>query len=210
MVRTLGFVAAIAVSALLESAARADIYKVVNPDGTVTYTDNLAALPAERQEYYAKKRAEAEQKRQELENAIGKEELQRREAEQKRAETLRQVKAEEERKKRAAEFDAIIEDYKRRAKARDDAKAKWQGLMRMAKERLKNALLQYNKAKETWEALATKADYTLLPGQAEQRDLAKQRMVVLEKDVDVAITEVQENLPERARKEGIPPGWLRD
>jgi colicin import membrane protein len=196
--------------ALVGGVARADVYKSVAADGTVTYTDNLSSLTPERRAYYAKKKEEQEEKRRELEAAIGKEEMARRDAEAKKAELAQQKLADTERARRAVELDVMIRDIEERRRARDAAKAKWGGLMKQARQRLTTALAQFKEVQEKYNNLAMKVSYTLLPGESDEKQKAKEDMERLEKEVDAAILDVDETLPEKARKEGVPPGWLRE
>ena len=64
-------------------------------------------------------------------------------------------------------------------------------------------------AQEKYNGLATRANFTLLPGQAEEMEQAQKDTERLEGELDQVIQEIQFNIPEEARKAGIPPGWLR-
>lgn len=202
----LGLVLAVSVT----QGARADVFKYVKGDGTIVYTDNLSDLPEDRRAMYNRKIAERERAQEELERAVGKEEVERREAEAKRQEIERQVKDEQERKQRIAAFDAQIRNYRAREQAREKGKLQWQTRMKAAKQKLEQQLAEFNQKQEEFASLATRADFTLLPGQVGQRDDLQKKLKVLEQSIDALIVEIDETIPEQARKAGIPPGWLRD
>jgi chromosome segregation ATPase len=191
-------------------AAWGEIFKYKKADGTVVYTDSLAELPRERREHYNQKIAERELARRELEAAIGKEELARREAEAKRAEAERQAQDEKLRAERLAAFDAQIAAYKKRDQARQEQKKTWQQRLRTATTKLGQLLQEFRQKQERWSELATRASFTLLPGQNEERARLEKELASLEAQIDALIVEIDETIPEEARKAGIPPGWLRE
>ena len=208
--RGAGIVAAVlGALALVASPAEAQVYKYETAEGTVVYTDKLSDLPNERRAHYNRLEEERARQRQELERAIGKEELERREAEAKRQELQRQQLDAEERARRMAAIDQVLEGIRERNKKREASKSAWQTRHKKAKEEVDRLLASFREAQKKWQNLATKADFALLPGQAKERDQARADMKKYEIELDKAIHELEVVLPEDARKAGIPPGWLR-
>jgi DNA repair exonuclease SbcCD ATPase subunit len=90
-------------------------------------------------------------------------------------------------------------------------KAAWQQRMRNAKQRLANAETQYqvltqrrNELLQSWGGPVS--------GRIDTRaeaDRVEQEMRDVQKEVDAARQEL-EDIPDQARKAGIPPGWLRE
>jgi uncharacterized protein DUF4124 len=202
-------IAIIAGSLSLGSPAGAEIYKYKNKNGTVIYTDNLAQLPPEMREFYNKQREEREEKRRQLEKAVGREELERREAEAKKAELQRAQLEEAERQRRIAAIDAQLKLYQAKDKERESQKTMWQRRMKTAKDRLEKELADYKKVSEEYENIAIKPSFTLLPGEAEAMEKAKEQMMQLEAAIDKDVLEIEVTIPEEARKAGVPPGWIR-
>jgi len=195
--------------ALLPLSARADIYKYKNKSGAIIYTDNLGQLPPEAREFYNKQREEREEKRRQLEKAIGRDELERRETEAKRAEIEREKLEEAERARRLQAIDAQLKVWQAKDRERESSKSKWQMRMKNARDKLEKMLADFKKASEEYNSIAIKASFTLLPGEAEAMENAKKQMDALEGEIDKAILEVEVTIPEEARKAGIPPGWIR-
>jgi len=190
-------------------AAEAQVYKYVKSDGTIVYTDRLGDLPADRQRHYNQLERERQATRERLERELGKEELERREAEQK-AEALRRQQANAAQNARElAEIQARIDLYKRRAEEREAQKAVWQTRLRLAKEKLADLLRKFREAQERYNGIALKPMHTLLPGEAEERENARKAVEALEPQIDRTIQEIEIDIPESARKAGVPPGWLR-
>jgi hypothetical protein len=194
---------------VLPAVGRAEVYKYKKPNGSVVYTDNLAQLPPDRREFYNKQREEREEKRRQLEKAIGKEELERREAEAKRAEIERAKLDEADRQRRLQAIDQQLKVYQQKDKDKEASKTAWQQRMQQAKQTLDQALADMKQATEEYESIGVKASYTLLPGESEKMEQAKKRMDELERRIDALVLEVEVTIPEEARKAGIPPGWLR-
>ena len=193
----------------LEGAANAGVYKYVKPDGTVVYTDSLAKLPPERRRHYNKKIAARKEARQQLEREIGKEELSRREAERQKEALARKNLDAAERAKQMAKIQAQIEAYRKRSRGRDHAKKAWKARMQQARAKLDRLLARFEQVQTEYLSIAIRPMHTLLPGQAKKRDDAKKELARLEVEIDAAIVEVEETIPEQARREGVPPGWLR-
>lgn len=204
-------VAALVVAGLAPDAHAQDgeIYKYVKPDGTVVFTQSLAEVPpAKRKEYQKAQQARAEE-RERLERTIGKDELLRREAEAERQRVEREAQNAADREARLRAIEDRLADGARRREAEDKLKQTWQQRMKGAKQRRAQLWAEYQKAKAEWEALAMRAPGTLFPGEAEARDAAADRMKKLEPQIEEANAEVEEKIPDEARKAGIPPGWLR-
>lgn len=209
MRRPLLALAALTFALGLAESASAQVYKYTKPDGTVVYTDKLSDLPADRRAHYNKLEKEAQERRKAQVNMLGEAEVKRREVEAERKRVEQAQLEEQERARRLAEIDATLEQIrKRQAKTAGNKKA-WQDRMKKAKAELKAALKEFRETQEAYNGLATKADYTLLPGQGKQKEELRKKVAALEKRVDAAIREVYVVIPEEARKAGVPPGWLR-
>ncbi|MCB9646400.1 MAG: DUF4124 domain-containing protein [Deltaproteobacteria bacterium] len=189
--------------------AQAQVYKYTKGDGTVIYTDKLSDLPPQRRAHYAKLEEEAAERRRAQENMLGKDEVARREAEAEKKRLADAKLAAEERAKRMAEIDALLQDIDRRQAERDKKRGYWQERLKKANETLAEKLNEFRKTQEAYNAIAIKPAFTLFPGEAEQMEKLKAALVKLEAEVDAAIQERWVNLPEDARKAGVPPGWLR-
>lgn len=194
---------------LPETSARAELYKWTKPGGLVVYTDNLSQLPPDVRAYYAKIQEARDAKRKELERTLGKEELERRDAEAKREELAKQALAEDERARRMAGLDAALAQIAKRRADREAAKKAWQERIQRAQRDLDKKLSEFREMSEAWSRLAIQPSHTLLPGQSDERDQLKARLEKLEKEVDALVVEIEETIPDEARKAGVPPGWLR-
>lgn len=190
-------------------SARAELFKYKKANGTVVYTDNLSQLPAERREFYNKQREEREAKKRELESQIGKEEVARREAEAKRVEIGKQEIAETERQSRMVAINAALDEIQKKRAQREASRDVWRQKMVAAREALAKKLAEFQAASDKYNSVAIKPDFSRLPGEGEDMQKAKDDMERLEKEVDALNTQVEETIPDQARKEGVPPGWLR-
>lgn len=202
-------VLAIALGLSVPFSARAELYKYKKSDGTVVYTDNIGQLPAERREYYNKQREEREEKRRQLEQQIGKEELARREAEAQRAELERAQLAAEERERRMTEISTVLAEIQKKRAAREAGREVWKKKINDARDALAKKVTDFQALSERVSAIAIQPDYARFPGQAEDLEKMKEELAKLERDIDALVILVEETIPEQARKEGIPPGWLR-
>jgi len=191
------------------TTAAAQIFKYRQADGTVAYTDQLSDLPAERRAYYNRLLAERAKRDEEAAKAARQTDAEIRAAEAERARLARQRMAEQEQRRRLAEMDRTIDALKERNRQRDAAKAKWKKRVEQTRAALSKKLAAYRTTKQEWASLAIRADYTLFPGQVEKKQELQARMRELEAEVDQLVEELQVNIPEQARKEGVPPGWLR-
>lgn len=207
--RSVFFAALVGLLLSLGGTAYAQVYKYKRPDGTIVYTDNLSQLPPERRAYYNQLEEEAQKKRRELEQSIGKEELERREAEGRRQQLERAQLEEAERQQRLAAIEEVLALIRQRSKVREENKAVWKERMAAAVKKRDETYQAFLAAQEKYNGLATRAGFTLLPGQAEEMEQAKKDMERLEGELDALIQEVQFTIPEEARKAGVPPGWLR-
>jgi hypothetical protein len=93
-----------------------------------------------------------------------------------------------------------------------DLKEEWQLRMKRAKERLADAERRYFALEEkrnnllgSWGGPASGH----LAGR-EEADRIDQEMKQVKKEIDAARNEVENVIPEDARKAGVPPGWLRE
>jgi len=204
------FVALAIMSAWASPALAQDVFRWVKADGSVTYTDNLSALPDKLRAEYNAKIAAREAARAELERTVGKDELARREAEAE----LKKIQAagieESDRAERMGKIEARIKQIDEANKQKAGEKAKWQARMRAARANLQKLFKDFQAAEARYNELGTRASFTLLPGQAEELEKAKEAMDKLGPQIDQAVLEIEQKIPDEARRAGIPPGWLRD
>ncbi len=93
-----------------------------------------------------------------------------------------------------------------------DLKEEWQQRMKRAKERLADAERRYHALEEkrnnllgSWGGPASGH----LEGR-EEADRVDQELKQVQKEIDADRNEVENVIPEAARKAGVPPGWLRE
>ncbi len=93
-----------------------------------------------------------------------------------------------------------------------DLKEEWQQRMKRAKARLADAERRYHALEEkrnnllgSWGGPASGH----LAGR-EEADRIDQEMKQVQKEIDAGRNEVENVIPEAARKAGVPPGWLRE
>ncbi len=112
----------------------------------------------------------------------------------------------------SSEEEQIEENRKAREEREADLKDEWQHRMQRAKQRLADAEQRYHALEEkrnnllgSWGGPAS--------GHLEAREEADridQEMKQVQAEIDAARNEVQNEIPEAARKAGVPPGWLRE
>lgn len=93
-----------------------------------------------------------------------------------------------------------------------EIKAEWQDRIRAARQRLANAQRRYQELERKRNEEVAKSGASPI-GQLEGRVKAQQmeaEMQQAQKDIDDARNEVENDIPEEARKAGVPPGWLRE
>lgn len=95
----------------------------------------------------------------------------------------------------------------------EDKKAEWQDRIKDARKRLADAEQRYRaldqkriEALEKWGGSAASGH---LEGQEEAARI-EQEMKQVQKEIDDARNQVQNVIPDEARKAGVPPGWLRE
>ncbi|MEM1025899.1 MAG: DUF4124 domain-containing protein [Myxococcota bacterium] len=191
----------------VSSPASAEIFKYVKPNGTVVYTDSLAQLPKERRIHYNKLLAEREKAEREVRKEVAAEQEARRKAEAER----RRLRAEADARNaaRLREIDATIARLRAKNKVREEKKAEWRARIEATEKKLEARLVSFAKLQEEYTGLATKADFTLFPGGRQRKLELKAQLEALEKEIDGLINELQVEIPEAARKAGVPPGWVR-
>ncbi len=199
----------LAVFLAVPGLARADIYKYVKEDGTVVYTDSLSDLPRERREHYNRMREKEAEKEEELKAKIGAEEYARKKAEEEKERLLQEKADQQERQRRIAQINSQLNAYRAAEQKREREKLMWKTKMQTSKDKLQKLLKEFNEASEKANSLGMRASHTLLPGQAQEQQNARKKMKQLEPQIDKQIHEVQVQIPEDARKAGVPPGWLR-
>ncbi len=199
------------VSLVASSAAeaRAEVYKFKKGDGSVVYTDRIDQLPADRRRFYERQEAERAARRRELEAKLGKEELARREAEEQKKALEREQLAAAERARRMQALDAVLAEARARDAEREKQKAAWQARAKKAREDVQRLLGTFRETQAKYDELAVRADFTLLPGQGQEKAELAATLARLEQELDAAIDELENRLPEEARVAGIPPGWIR-
>jgi DNA repair exonuclease SbcCD ATPase subunit len=192
-----------------EGLSRAEIYKYKKNDGTTVYTDNIGELPRDRREYYDKIKEEKERAHKELEQRLGKEEVARREAEAKKKELEHAQMDERERQQRMAAIDAAIKEVQAKQGAREAQREQWRKRMQDARQKLDQLLAQFKQKQEEANGIAIKPSFSWLPGEADRLDTLRKELARMEQEIDQLIDEVDNRIPEEARKAGIPPGFLR-
>ena len=191
-------------------AARAQVYKYKDADGTLVFTDRLSDLPPERRAYYNRKEAEAEKRRRAEERALSEQERRAVELEAERARVLAEETEAAQRRRRLAELDEALRAYRRQKAERAQRKAYWQEKRTQAETALNEALLAYRSAKKEWSGLATQAGFALFPGQQRRLQELQEALPKLAAAVETRNHYLSVTLPEEARRAGIPPGWLRE
>jgi len=96
--------------------------------------------------------------------------------------------------------------------AEQNLKANWQQRMKQARQRLVDAQRRYQELEQKRNEEVAKSGASPI-GQLEGRIKSQQlepEMQQAQKDIDDAKNEVENVIPEEARKAGVPPGWLRE
>lgn len=189
--------------------AYAEIYKYTKRDGSIVYTEDLGELPRDRQAYYRSQEAQREERRRALEARVGSDVLKEREAEQKRKAVLAAELEEAERQRRLAALDELLKGIRARRLAQKSDEASWRSRIETARTQMAEKLKAFGKTQEEYNRIAVQASYTLLPGQADKKKKLKETLDTLEKEIDALVIEIEETIPDEARKAGVPPGWIR-
>ncbi len=93
-----------------------------------------------------------------------------------------------------------------------DLKEEWQGRMKAARQTLADAERRYRELEEKRASVLEKGGSPAL-GHLEGREEAEiiaQEMKEVQKEIDAARNQIENVIPDAARKAGIPPGWLRE
>ncbi len=99
-----------------------------------------------------------------------------------------------------------------REEREENLKAEWQLRMKTAKRRLADAEYRYRALEEKKNSLGGSWGGPA-SGHLESREEAEridQEMHEVQKEIDDARNEIENVIPEEARKAGVPPGWLRE
>lgn len=190
-------------------AVAQDVFRYVRPDGSVTFTDSLAALPEKVRGEYNAKLAAREAQRAELERSLGKDELERRDAEAQRARVQQEIADQAERQARLEAIDARLKAYAEADRQRQSQKKHWQDRVRSAKARLQKLYQDFKAAEASYAEISMRVSQTLLPA-GDELAQAKATMDLLVPQIDAAIADIELKIPDEARRANIPPGWLRD
>ncbi|MGF1511981.1 MAG: DUF4124 domain-containing protein [Myxococcota bacterium] len=204
MMRSLGILVGLAVAG---TNAQAQIYKYVKDDGTVVYTDSLAKLPKERRIYYNKLAEERAQKASAVQAEVDQDTAARKAAEAERARLQAEAKARNQ--ARLQELDAEIARLRSKNQIREKERDRWTSLYRQTKQRLQERLKAFEDTQQAYQALAVQAEFALFPGQKEKKFELYRQMKALETEIDDLNRRLTVEIPEQARKAGIPPGWVR-
>ena len=195
--------------ALVAEASGSQIYKYRKKDGTVVYTDKLSDLPRSARAKYAKREAEEQKARARLEASLGKAEVARRESEAKRkAELARQIEQADAMRRRQ-ELQALLARLNERDAKEAEREQRWRKRLADAKAEVERLYKEFQQTREAYDNLAVRIDYTLFPGQNKEKFKLRDRLEKLEKELDAALTELNDTIPTEARRAGVPPGWLR-
>lgn len=91
-------------------------------------------------------------------------------------------------------------------------KTQWQQRLRGAKQRLAGAEQRYRELEQKRTALLGQWGTPAYapPGARIEAERLSAEMQDVQKEIDKARNEVEVVIPEEARKEGVPPGWLRE
>ena len=196
----------------LAAAARtadAQIYRYEKDDGTTVFTDQLSDLPPERRAFYNRKAEAARERLEAIEASMTPAERRRAELQAERERVATERQDAEARAEHLAELDAALRRLERQARLEALNRRYWQERVAKARAELKTALARYREARKAWEALAIQPRFTLFPGQAERRIELEEQLPKLAAAVEAANEALTETLPAKARKAGVPPGWLR-
>lgn len=190
------------------TSAEAEIYTYKDKNGTLVFTDRLAELPVARRRYYNRKADERKRLEAQREKALGKTtyERERAEAAQRAADERSAAQS-----AAAARNDALaraVASGQRRQATRDAEKKRWQKRARGLRIRAHSLYQDYKKTKTAYDALAIRAEFSLYPAQRQEKARLHKRLEGLIKDLKTTLKEA-EQLPEQARKAGVPPGWIR-
>ncbi len=204
------FGAALAASFVAVSApTHAEIYKYRKKDGTVVYTDKLSDLPRSVRAKYAARERKKRQEQERLEASVGKAEARRRAADKERKAALErqmaQAAADQRRKALLEMIKRIDEKRGKEAKTRE----KWQQRVIKAQSEVDRLYAEFRNTREAYDKLAVRADFTLFPGQNQEKAKLRKKLDKLEKELDAALDELNVKIPNEARKAGVPPGWIR-
>ena len=183
--------------------AAAEIYKYIDKNGNVVYTDNLSALSSKRRRYYQKRKAEREQKLKALEKRLGKEEFDRRQTEKQKLELQRKNLNKSELKSRLAALNAQLKEYDTRKNARKAKIKKWQDLIDKARAQVESKVTAHKEATATFTRAAFQYSSTALLGHLQTRNKAAETMKRLETEIDEVLNEINVVIPKRAQAAGV-------
>ncbi|MEM7678709.1 MAG: hypothetical protein AAF449_22235, partial [Myxococcota bacterium] len=171
--------------------------------------DKLSDLPPKTRARYAKRAAKKAQKRAELEAAVGKREADRREAEAERQKNIQRQIAEAQRAQQRQDLQRVLNQIKKDDKAEASRKAKWKKRVADARAEVDRLFAEFKKTRKAYDNIAVRANFALFPGQAKEKEKLRKRLDELEKELDAALDEQNNKIPNEARKAGVPPGWIR-
>ena len=209
VISVLSAAAVAATMLLVADAAHAQVYKYRKKDGTVLYTDTLADLPPKIRAKYAKREAEKARRRARLEASLGKAEVARREAEAKRKADLQRQMDQVDQMRRRQELQVLLKRIRDEEAQEADKKKQWQQRVAKARADVQALFTEFKKTREAFDTIAVRADFTLFPGQAGEKEKLRKKLDKLEKELDSALEELNVRIPNEARRAGIPPGWVR-
>lgn len=189
--------------------AEAQVYKYTKEDGSVVYTDKLSDLPAKRRARYNEKEAKAKAKAERALKRMTEQERRAHELENQRQQLMDREMADAERQKQLAALNQALESIKRTRLRLEQQRAFWREKLETGQQNLAKALDNYRRAQKEYQSLAIKASFALFPGQQARRIELERALPKLEAEVDRANAYLTETLPKKARKAGVPPGWLR-
>jgi hypothetical protein len=188
---------------VVPSSAQAEIYKYIDKNGNVVYTDSLSALPAKRRAKYVKRQRDRKQKREALEKRVGKDELERREMETKMRALDKKTLGQREYSARKSALSGRLRDYDRRRKERKDKIQGWQGQMDALKSRLRSKVAEFDKTKKEFQQAAFQYSSTAMLIHAQNREKASKKLKILEKEIDALMQKIKVDLPAKARAAGV-------
>lgn len=180
---------------LLQSPGRADVYKYVDKKGTVHYTDNPDKLPEPQRSKVLR----------ELEEKIKKEQERRRRLKEQGLE----VPDERLPPPPPPRLDNRPHPATNRLDKRKAARKTWEERGKKARERVANLEEKCAELKTERDHNATDRLTFSRPGAGQRYKKSQAAYQNCQKELERARNHLDVELPEQARKAGVPPGWIR-
>jgi len=183
--------------------AEAEIYKYVDKDGNVVYTDNLSSLPSKRRVHYLELKSARAEQREVLEKRIGKDELERREKAKKKNHSVQKKMSKREHASRQTALQLRNLQADKERKSRNDEIQAWQSKIDKLRVVVNSKVGDYQKAQKLFKQSAFQYSSTGMLIHAQRRNEAMTKMKQLEGEIDRLIHQINVELPAKARAFGI-------